>query len=103
MSTGPWQKHFSKKNQRFYYFNVRDQCSLWVVESGEDGWGRGLIDPKHPERGEKFVNILTNRVFYSESDFLKYLESKSSYCLLLLFQSLELVPLQLHRPNLHVM
>lgn len=79
MSTGAWQKHFSKKNQRFYYFNVQDQRSLWVVESPEDGWGRGLIDPQHPERGEKFVNILTNRVFYSESDFQKYIQSKSLY------------------------
>ena len=65
-SNSPWQKHFSQKNRSFYYFNVKDHSSLWVVESCEEGWGRTLIDPKHPERGEKYVNILTNRVFYSE-------------------------------------
>ena len=68
-SNSPWQKHFSQKNRSFYYFNVKDHSSLWVVDSCEEGWGRTLIDPKHPERGEKYVNILTNRVFYSEGEF----------------------------------
>lgn len=77
-SNSPWQKHFSQKNRSFYYFNVKDHSSLWVVESCEEGWGRTLIDPKHPERGEKYVNILTNRVFYSEAEFKRYIGSKSN-------------------------
>lgn len=78
-SNSPWQKHFSQKNRSFYYFNVKDHSSLWVVNTCEEGWGRTLIDPKHPERGEKYVNILTNRVFYSEGEFKRYVESKSSH------------------------
>ena len=77
-SNSPWQKHFSQKNRSFYYFNVKDHSSLWVVNACEEGWGRTLIDPKHPERGEKYVNILTNRVFYSEGEFKRYIESKSN-------------------------
>ena len=70
-SNSPWQKHFSQKNRSFYYFNVKDHSCLWVVNTCEEGWGRTLIDPKHPERGEKYVNILTNRVFYSEGELKK--------------------------------
>lgn len=58
-----------------YYYNAEDHSSLWKVDAPERGWGRTLLDAKHPERGEKYMNIYTNRVFYSEADFKKHIQN----------------------------
>ena len=73
-----WTEHFSKKTSMVYYYNSEDHSSLWKVDAPERGWGRTLLDVKHPERGEKYVNIFTNRVFYSEADFKKHIQSIQS-------------------------
>lgn len=77
-SAAKWTEHFSKKTNMFYYFNSEDHSSLWKVDAPERGWGRTLLDVKHPERGEKFVNIYTNRAFNSESEFKNYIQSIQS-------------------------
>ena len=71
----PWTEGISKKTGKRYYYNRLTNSSLWKIESPEKGWGRTLIDSHHPERGEKFVNIFTNRVFYSEEDYKRYITS----------------------------
>ena len=74
-SSNQWKKYFSEKNKMHYYFNITTHASLWVVDGPEDGWGRSLLDPGHPERGEKFTNIFTGKTFYSEASFRQYINS----------------------------
>ena len=74
---GQWIENFSKRNNMYYYYNKSTNASLWKVVSPEKGWGRTLIDVKHPERGEKFINIFTNKEFYSKADYEKYI---ANYC-----------------------
>lgn len=59
----------------YYFYNKSTNASLWKVESPEKGWGRTLIDPRHPERGEKFLNIFTNKEFYSKEEYESYIRS----------------------------
>lgn len=70
---GQWIENFSKRNQMYYYFNTLTHVSLWKVESPEKGWGRTLIDNHHPERGEKFINIYSNKEFYSKEEYEAYI------------------------------
>ena len=74
-SSNQWKKYFSEKNKMHYYFNITTHASLWVVDGPEDGWGRSLLDPGHPERGEKFTNILTGKTLYSEASYRQYINS----------------------------
>lgn len=71
----PWIENYSKRNKMYYYYNTATNASLWKMESVEKGWGRTLKDNKHPELGEKFVNIFTNKELNSKEEYENYIKS----------------------------